>query len=122
MRWTISAQLIGLTTKSVAPDVVRLIDRERIVVTGHHYDRQVRAAGQLANRRAGLVAAAVRHLHVEQRDIRQARGARGHSGIAGAHDLDVKAGGIQCRRGDVTQERVVVGDQDSNSLLSPCSR
>ena len=100
------------------PDVVRLVDRRRIVVPGHHDDRQVRAAGQRANRSACLVAVAVRHLHVEQRDIRKTRGARRDGSVAGGHRLDVEAGVFQCRGCDVAQQRVIIGDQHADRVIT----
>src|SRR5258708_25569052 len=45
------------------------IDRDGVVATGHHDDGQVRAARERTNVGAGLIAVAVGHLDVEQRQV-----------------------------------------------------
>lgn len=104
----------GLDDKIRGADIVGLIDRHGIVTSGHHDDGQIRAAGKRADIDACLIAVAVGHIDIKQRNVGQAQCAGGDCRVTAGHGLYGESRLAQLCAGYFPHGRVVVGDQHSD--------
>jgi len=109
--------LLRLDEEVGRPRLVGARDRGVVVQAGEHQHRHMVAAGQGAQRAAGLEAVEAGHHRVEQDDVGQALGQRVQRALAAvglAHD---EAALAQRRCRDHQRHRIVVGQQHASRLV-----